>query len=386
MTIVSSDKIVWRIGIITEQLHWVSLLQDCLADDEYQLVYATIDTPLDPTIDNKLDAVIGVLSPKVIEALTVLGDHHPSIPIIALLPEDISLLPDDPILALADSLLPATPIFMRQIVTTLRLHLGNKRLETQINLLENDVTTQRRITNDIELLKNAIVRNVSHELRTPLLQVKSAVALIADEVPESKLIDYAENAVGRLETHVKNITMLGQTLNDMNLNPIILRDAVEYAKRHIRRVWQLKDSIEHIEMAIEPNLPPVLADKQGLSTVMQLLIDNALKFTSEGRDIKITIIGRQHNDKQIYIAVKDNGIGIAADKIKKIFGSFYQVDSSPTRRYGGAGVGLAIVRLILDRHNSAIEVDTVEGKGSTFYFLLPSVNLDDYDKGLIDFD
>ncbi|MEO0599571.1 MAG: ATP-binding protein, partial [Chloroflexota bacterium] len=88
------------------------------------------------------------------------------------------------------------------------------------------------------------------------------------------------------------------------------------------------------------------------------------------------IIGRR-DDERVYVGVKDNGIGIEESDVRNIFDSFYQVDGSSTRRFGGAGVGLALVKLILDHHDVKIHVDSEVGKGSTFWFHLPFVNMDD---------
>jgi signal transduction histidine kinase len=165
--------------------------------------------------------------------------------------------------------------------------------------------------------------------------------------------------------------MLGHSL-DINIGPIIVRDAVEYARRNLGRVWQRKGEADRITLEIEINLPPVLADKQGLSTVLQLLMDNALKFSE---DKPITVIARKEEDSTVYVAVRDTGIGIAEDKRKSVFDSFYQIDNSSTRRYGGAGVGLALVKLILDHHNTEIHVESEIDKGSTFWFKLPYVNM-----------
>jgi signal transduction histidine kinase len=124
--------------------------------------------------------------------------------------------------------------------------------------------------------------------------------------------------------------------------------------------------VERITMKLEANLPAVQADKQGISTVLQLLMDNALKFSKD--IVEVTAV---HVDDQVRVAVVDHGIGIAKDQLGLIFDSFYQVEHSSTRRYGGTGVGLAIAKLILDHHGSQIMVDTEVGKGSTFSFLLP---------------
>lgn len=222
---------------------------------------------------------------------------------------------------------------------------------------------------ELELLKNAIVRNVSHELKTPLLQVKSAVALITEDDPEDKLSRMAIQATARLETIVKNITLLADSMNG-NFGPILVSESLNQATRNLRRIWAHKNAESRIQIELENSLPPVMGDKQGLGIVLQQLIDNALKFSNEN----VIVRAEKHPDG-IQISVIDYGIGIAADKIKQIFESFYQIDSSSTRRYGGTGVGLAIVRLIMEKHNVEITVESKLGVGSSFSFVLPEAIL-----------
>lgn len=240
----------------------------------------------------------------------------------------------------------------------------------RVQQLESDLVGEKRHSDEIEILKNAIVRNVSHELKTPLLHVKSAVSLMAEDAgPDNKLIRYAENATARLETLVTNITMFGSSL-DFNLGPVILRDSVEYARRNLGRIWEQRSETKRIVLHIDEDLPPVVADKQGLSTILQLLMDNALKFSSDEIEVHAHRVRNQ-----IEVSVKDYGIGIAPADMKSIFDSFYQIDSSSTRRYGGAGVGLALVNLLLEHHDSKIKVESKVNKGSTFSFKLKIANL-----------
>jgi signal transduction histidine kinase len=245
----------------------------------------------------------------------------------------------------------------------------NQKLNQRIKELEAQLRNEKQHSNQIELLKEAIVRNVSHELKTPLLHVKSAVSLMAEDMgKDNKLIRYAENATARLETLVTNITMFGSSL-DLNLGPVIVRDAVEYAHRNLQRIWESKEHAKRIRLYIDNDLPPVLADRQGLSTILQLLLDNALKF-SEG---EIEVHAHRIDDK-IEISVKDYGIGIDPDNLTNIFDSFYQIDPSSTRRYGGTGVGLALVKLLTEKHMSKISVQSEVNKGSTFSFRLEIIN------------
>ena len=277
----------------------------------------------------------------------------------------------------ADVILPPIPRFIeQQLRTLLRLREENALLRQKVLCLENNMAEvsealerQKRLSTEVEILRNAIVRNVSHELKTPLLQVKSAVALIAEGIEDEELVKYAKESTGRLETLVKNITLLGSSL-DINPGPVIVRDAVEYAKRNLRRIWEHRYDVARVQTYYDPHLPPVLADKQGLSTVLQLLIDNALKF-SQG---VVEVLAHQTDDG-VQISIKDYGIGIAPNQLNSIFELFYQGDSSSTRRYGGTGIGLAIVQLILDHHKAWIDVESQIGAGSTFSFLLPIVEM-----------
>jgi signal transduction histidine kinase len=262
--------------------------------------------------------------------------------------------------------------FLRLRSEMLALYQQQQAHREEIVQLQRDLQNEQRIKNELEVLKNAIVRNVSHELKTPLLQVKSAVALLekpSDEKERLSLIELATTATARLELVVRNITMLGGSL-ESNPGPIILSDAVEAARRQLRRLWEHRDQTHRIHTEIPASIPPVLADKQGISTVFQLLLDNALKFSKSNVWVEAKV-----KNNLVNVSVRDEGIGIAPDQMGSIFEMFYQVDSSSTRRYGGTGVGLAIVRLILENHGSQIEVESEIGKGSVFSFNLPVVKL-----------
>lgn len=258
-----------------------------------------------------------------------------------------------------------------RLVLKMREHLI--ALQNKANALEREVAELKSAQTELELLKNAIVKNVSHELKTPLMHVKAAVAMMREpNMDQEKLIEYATNATSRLEAIVKNITMLGDSL-DINPGPVIVREAIEAARRNLYRTWESRDQTDRIKTQLAPNLPPTFADRQGLITVLQLLIDNALKFSTKD----VIVHAHLNNDhSKIVIAVQDFGIGIARDKIDGIFQSFFQVDGSSTRRFGGTGVGLSIVKLILDYHNSHIEVESEVNQGSLFRFVLPAIRVE----------
>ncbi len=242
-------------------------------------------------------------------------------------------------------------------------------LAKEIGNVEAHVEEHKRTAEEVDLLKNAIVRTVSHELKTPLLQIKSAVSMLSEDHEKDwqKLVGYATEATARLETVIKNVTQLANTL-EIQPSSIHLSDAVAQAERNLHRSWQHKDSVNRVEFSLDRHLPSVWADEQAIGIALQLLIDNALKF-SEGK----VLLAARLLDGEVEISVTDQGIGIPQDKLDKIFDPFYQVDNSDARRFGGIGVGLAIVRLILEHHHVLIKVRSELGQGSTFSFALPCV-------------
>jgi len=248
--------------------------------------------------------------------------------------------------------------------------LLQEKLDQEIDNVEAHVEKHKRTAEEVDLLKNAIVRTVSHELKTPLLQIKSAIALLSDDHEKDwqKLVGYATEATARLETVIKNMTQLANTL-DIQPAAIHVSDAVGQADRNLRRSWQHKESVDRVEIDVDRRLPLVWADEQAIGIALQLLIDNALKFSDDR-----VFVAAHWIDGETEISVIDTGIGIPQDKLGRIFEPFYQVDNSDARRYGGIGVGLAIVRLILERHHVPIRVKSELGKGSIFSFTLPCVD------------
>lgn len=331
-------------------------LKDALKQMGYVIFSAnSIDAVNDHLSRNHIDAVIlndHSDSPRVLHDIRNKTDAHNPVFCVLTTAESPPSYTQN-----ADIVLPlvSAPFLIRE----LDKHLY---LRQQLNVIQHH-------QGEINLLKNAIVRNVSHELKTPLLQVKSAVALIAEDMADDKLSRMAVQATARLEAVIKNITLLADSMNG-NFGPIRIIDSVEQAIRNLRRIWIHKNATSRIELNIEDDLPLVMSDNQGLSIVMQQLLDNGLKFSKS----KVKVIAKRC-DKGVYIAVQDEGIGIAKDQLKQIFDSFYQVDSSVTRRYGGTGVGLSIVHIIMNKHGVDIHVDSTLGEGSTFSFVLPEADL-----------
>jgi signal transduction histidine kinase len=117
-------------------------------------------------------------------------------------------------------------------------------------------------------------------------------------------------------------------------------------------------------------VPPIYADAIHMRRVLDNLLGNALKFTPEGGRVAVDV---SHNHDKVFLVVSDSGIGIPPEHLAKIFQRFYQVDNSSKRRYGGVGLGLALVKEIVESHDGTVTVTSEIGHGTTFRIVLPAV-------------
>lgn len=359
--------------IVNENTHWKPLLNDILIETTFDTVELTWYDSLEAdraTIVNESLAILVEETAILNQVIGLINDNTEYRPLVVALGQHLGENHESDIDFFLDI---ESEKSVKSFLTTLERsakYLGVvNSLTREISVLTETINQQTQLRREVEILKNAIVRNVSHELKTPLLQVKSAVSLMSEDSSDAELVSYAKNATGRLEALVKNITLLGSSL-DTNRGPVIVRDTIEYAKRNLRRTWEHREEIQRIVVNIEEDLPPVLADKQGISTVLQLLVDNALKFSKDD-----VVVSAAMRESFVEFSVADRGIGIPTYSLQSIFDSFVQLDSSTTRRYGGAGVGLAIVKLILDHHDTEIKVRSEVDQGSTFSFQLLQFDL-----------
>jgi two-component system sensor histidine kinase BaeS len=150
--------------------------------------------------------------------------------------------------------------------------------------------------------------------------------------------------------------------------PVDVQGAIRDAANDVRR--HFKDALP-VELVVDVRGAPVVnADPFRLRQVLRALIDNAVKFTPEGGHVKVTA-RREKGSGSCRIEVVDDGIGISAEAIPRLFDRFYQEDNSRTRRHGGMGMGLALVRRLCDAHTATVKVQSEQGGGSTFTILWP---------------
>jgi PAS domain S-box-containing protein len=223
-------------------------------------------------------------------------------------------------------------------------------------------------------LKSEFVATMSHELRTPLNIILGYNEMLQEGVGGPLSPGQAE-IVGRVRASARELSdLIGETLDlsrlesgrltlDCSLVPL----AEVLAEVEAETLGFRDKSAVRVEWDIEPELPPVWIDRGKLKIVVKNLLTNAYKFTDAGT-VRVRAAA---TDTRLIIAVADTGIGIPADAIESIFEPFRQVDSSATRSHGGVGLGLHIVRRLLDLMGGSIHVSSEVGVGSTFRIELP---------------
>ncbi len=251
----------------------------------------------------------------------------------------------------------------------------NRNLERRVAERTTELRRALERLTEINQLKANLISNVSHELRTPLAHIKGYTELLIDdqlgELPKEQkdALMVVQRATERLERLIVDLIEystasregLTLSLKALSLEPITT-DAIEKSRGKAS-----KAGVE-VQLEIAPDMPPLVADEARIRWVLFQLIDNAVKFTAPGGKVILQVSGV---DGQALIQVIDTGIGIPAERMEEIFEPFHQLDGSPTRRFGGTGLGLSLVKLILTAHGSELHVQSQEGKGSVFSFELP---------------
>jgi PAS domain S-box-containing protein len=248
---------------------------------------------------------------------------------------------------------------------------------TEDNQMRRELSKALEQAERADEAKTLLVANVSHELRTPLTSVLAATEMLA----ESQLDDSQQRLVGtisrngralvRLVDDLLDLTRMGVGQLAMETVPFDLREVVDRTAAYVsgRATEAGVDFILEID---EPPPPPVLGDPLRLGQVLINLLNNALKFTSEGEiGVRLSWLKRDDQSLEAVFRVWDTGIGIALDDQERLFDPFVQADPSCTRRYGGVGLGLAISRELVQLMDGALNVKSDAGVGSTFTVRLP---------------
>lgn len=256
------------------------------------------------------------------------------------------------------------------------LQEANRNLERRVS--ERTAELRRALDRLTELnqIKANLISNVSHELRTPLAHIKGYVELVAEE-QLGPLSEEQVNALGVVQRASERLERLIEDLIDfstasragltLHQEDVSVEELVEktLAKSHHKAESASVSLVSQVEAGTEV----IYADPDRISWVLYQLVDNGIKFTPPGGTVELYAEGE---DSIVSLRVRDSGIGIPVDRLEEIFEPFHQLDGSPTRRYGGTGLGLALVKLILAAHGTRMVVVSEEGQGSSFAFDLPA--------------
>ena len=261
------------------------------------------------------------------------------------------------------------------------LQAANRTLERRVEERTLELQKALERVSELSQLKSNFIANISHELRTPLTHIKGYVELLITEslgsITEEQhhALQVSQQSTNKLETLVEDLIMVSLAsrgeLSIKQENVDICRLAHLTIKSHVR---QAEERGVNLHEMIDEEALLVQADSQKIAWVLNQLVDNGVKFTPSNGRVVVNI--RREGENLVIVSVTDSGIGIPPSRLEDIFEPFHQLDSSTTRHYGGTGLGLSLVRQIIEAHGSMLEVQSIEGRGSTFKFpLLAAVEL-----------
>jgi two-component system phosphate regulon sensor histidine kinase PhoR len=253
-----------------------------------------------------------------------------------------------------------------------KLNDTGEKLQATVEELQRE----HRELEKLERVRKDFVINVSHELRTPLASIQGYTETLLDGA-----IYDAEHNVRFLNIIRANAERLGRLTGDLlTLSRIELKSQrfqfagyyanhlIAEAADSVRPIADKKDITVQFEPG--PEKTEVFCDSEAVHQVLSNLLDNAIKYTSEGGAITIGLRPSGNKD-YVQIYVSDTGIGIPEEDLPRLFERFYRVDKARSRELGGTGLGLAIVKHLSKAMGGEVGVDSEYGKGSTFWFTLP---------------
>lgn len=258
------------------------------------------------------------------------------------------------------------------------LQATNRSLERRVEERTSELQKALERVSELSQLKANFISNISHELRTPLTHIKGYMELLVSESlgPISEEQRHAllisQQSTNRLETLIEDLIMVSlASRGEMSLKQEAV-DICRLVKLAVKS--QAETALQrgvHLQADIDETISAVQADSQKVAWVIGQLIENGIKFTPSGGCVKAAV--KREGENLVIVSVKDTGIGIPAERLQDIFEPFHQLDGSTTRQYNGTGLGLSLVRQIVEAHGSMLEVQSAEGRGSTFKFPLLAV-------------
>ncbi len=224
-------------------------------------------------------------------------------------------------------------------------------------------------------LKNDLIATVSHELKTPLASMRLLVDTLRDgHYQDTQLVQEYLQMISKENARLSSLIEGFLTFSRMERKKTKFDQSLLQPREIIDAALEaVGDRLQApgctLDLDLSPELPAVIGDKDALITVLVNLLDNALKYSGDEKQIRLR---GYSSDGHVYLEVQDNGIGFPRSAGKKIFDRFYQVDKTLSRSTGGCGLGLSIVEFIISAHSGNVSAKSQPGKGSTFTVQLPA--------------
>jgi signal transduction histidine kinase len=255
---------------------------------------------------------------------------------------------------------------------TQRLRQADQRAISELSQKNEELARVNRELIEQEQARSEFLTTVAHELRTPLTSANGYLTLVANGRIGG---DQVQHAVNRAMRNVKWVVKLVNDilfLQEMELilpefSPVYLTEIVSQVVARHRK--QVIESDLSIRVQLEENIPSVMGDPEWLDRAIDALLDNAAKFSPDGGKVSVCVTCRSG---QVQLAVVDQGVGIPADQMDRIFDRFQRGRQAGPYLFDGVGLGLPLVKQVVEQHGGTIEADSIEGQGSTFVMSLPA--------------
>ena len=229
--------------------------------------------------------------------------------------------------------------------------------------------------------KGEFLANMSHEIRTPMTGILGFVEQLSkgetqvDRIKKFNVIQNSGKQLLNIINDILDFSKIESGKMDIDAHPYHVKELVENATDIFSQLASKKNI--GFSYVFDSNLPKyILGDETRINQVVFNLLSNAVKFTPDSGKVTLSVKYR-YETKAMYIAIKDTGVGISQEKLEKIFEAFSQEDTSTTRKYGGTGLGLAISSKLIGMMGGKLQVRSVLGEGSEFYFEIPVVECKD---------